>query len=257
MIAEVIGAAALAGLGLGIIAWGLSLKMTDTSIVDRFWGLLFIAGAGAAWIATKNSSLTFLVIFAAVTIWGLRLSIFIHLRNRGNPEDRRYAAMRANHPGVWWWRSLFTVFTLQAILMVIIGTPIWYLASLLDSTPTTFFWVGVAVWLGGFVIETIADGQMSKFRGNPENAGKVMDRGLWGLSRHPNYFGEAMLWWGIGIMAVAQGGWWSLLGPVTITFSLLRVSGVTLLEKDLKDRKPEYHEYIRKTSPFVPWFRRK
>ena len=237
--------------GAMIVWWGVSLATKDCGIADRWWGLGFLLGAVAAWqIAGTQGPRWFVV--PLVALWGIRLSAHIFGRSQGQPEDRRYARMRAKHPDDWWWRSLTDVFLLQGLLMWIISAPV--IAVLLVSGGpafSVFDGIGVAVFAVGLVIEGVADAQLQWFRRNGGTG--VYDRGLWRYSRHPNYFGETLVWWGLWFVALAHGAWWSFVGPLVLTVLLLRVSGVTLLEGDLRQRKDGYREYVRRTSAFIPW----
>jgi steroid 5-alpha reductase family enzyme len=258
MTTSVFGTTFLSVVLLMVCAWVLSLLRGKACVVDSFWGLGFIL---AAWVAHgygPGTSRSLLVAFL-VTIWGLRLFLHITRRNWGQPEDRRYQAMRDYRGPRFWWVSLFTVFLLQAVLLWIISLAP-QLAQL-SPTPARLTWLdglGLLVWAAGFGFEAVGDFQMERFRRNPANAGKVMDQGLWGYTRHPNYFGESMIWWGVFIIALATPhGLAALISPVLITFLLLKVSGVVMLEKDIGQRRPDYERYKREVSAFVPWFRAK
>jgi steroid 5-alpha reductase family enzyme len=186
-----------------------------------------------------------------LTLWAARLSAFITRRNWGEPEDRRYAAMRAaNDPG-FWWKSLYSVFGLQAILAWIISLPL--LTVMLGTNPLSWLdYLALSLWLVGLFFETVGDQQLADFRSRPENKGQVMDRGLWRYTRHPNYFGEACVWWGFYLFAVSAGGWWTIVSPILVTWLLLRISGVVLLERDIAERRPAYRDYIARTNAFIP-----
>jgi steroid 5-alpha reductase family enzyme len=160
--------------------------------------------------------------------------------------------MRAAHGPAFRWRSLFTVFWLQVALATLLAAPLLAVQSAPHIAPLPFT-AGALLWLAGFGWEAVADFQLARFRADPANRGRVLDTGLWRTSRHTNYFGEAALWWGYGVMAGAAGRWWSLLAPLAMTWLLLRVSGVVLLEKDIAERRPEYARYVATTSSFVPW----
>lgn len=239
------------------ILWLLSLPMKNASIVDIFWGTGFVISSWLAFIITPDGPTERkLLISALVTIWGLRLTVHIFIRNRGKPEDFRYQKWREENGKSWWLRSYYRVFLLQGFLMWIISTPL--LAAQLTNTP--LFWLdylAVAVWMVGFFFEAVGDWQLARFKANPANKGKVLDSGVWRYTRHPNYFGDSTQWWGYYLVAAAAGGWWTVFSPILMTLFLMRVSGVTLLEKSLKDEKPGYKEYIETTSEFVPWFPRK
>ncbi len=245
-------AAAGTALAIMLLFWLVSLAMKDASIADIAWGLVFVGIAWASWAAGVGGTAG-LVAALAVTVWGLRLAIYIGIRNLGHGEDRRYQAMRAKRPGTFWLWSLFGVFVLQGILALIVSLPVQSLGSVGDASPGPITWVGVAVFIAGLAFEAVGDAQLAAFKRDPGNQGQVMDRGLWRYTRHPNYFGDALLWWGIWLIAVGSGAaWWSLVGPALMTFLLVRVSGVKLLESDLAERRPGYAEYIRRTSSFIP-----
>jgi steroid 5-alpha reductase family enzyme len=188
----------------------------------------------------------------------MRLFLHILVRNKGKGEDPRYVAMRENHGKRFWWISLFTVFSLQGFLLWLVSLPIQI--GQLSPLPARFTWLdglGALIWTVGFAFEAIGDWQLAKFLKNPRNKGLVMDRGLWAYTRHPNYFGESLIWWGVYIITLAAPGtFWGILGPLTITFLLLKVSGVPMLEETLREQ-PAYSAYIKKTSAFFPWFPRK
>ena len=238
------------------LLWLLSLRLEDSSIVDIFWGSGFVV---LAWVyfalSPDGSPSRKALLLALVTLWGLRLSIHILRRNWGKPEDFRYQTWRKEAGKSWWWQSLLRVFWLQGALLWIISAPL--LTAQQSPQGLTFLdYVGVAVWLVGFYFEAVGDAQLARFKANPANKGKVLDSGVWGLTRHPNYFGDAAQWWGFFLIAAAAGGWWTVFSPLLMTVLLLRVSGVALLEKSLETR-PGYREYIERTSPFIPWFPRK
>lgn len=234
-------------LGAGVLLWLLSLRLRDASIVDVFWAPGF---AAAAWATADTGPRAWLVL-TLVTIWALRLGLHIYLRHRG--EDPRYAALRAKAGARWWWQSLFQVFLLQSALIWIISAPLQIAVG--AATPLSLFdYAGGAIAAIGLCIEAVADRQLTRFCAEPANAGKVMDRGLWAWSRHPNYFGDALMWWGFFVIGVAASPlWWLIVSPVLMTVLLLRVSGVSLLEETIAERRPAYADYIRRTSAFIPW----
>jgi steroid 5-alpha reductase family enzyme len=246
-------------LGLMTLLWLLSLALKNSSIVDIFWGTGFVIVTWAAFALTPGGpAARKLLLGALVTIWGLRLSLHILLRNWGTPEDFRYQAWRKEAGAAWWWRSFFKVFLLQGVLLWIIAAPL--LAAQIGLQPANLTWLdylAVPVWLVGFIFEAAGDWQLRRFKANPANKGKVLQTGVWRYSRHPNYFGDAAQWWGYYLIALAAGGWWTVFSPLIMSALLLRVSGVTLLEKTLKDVKPGYREYMQKTSEFIPWFPKK
>ncbi len=246
-------------LGLMTLLWLVSLALKNSSIVDIFWGAGFVVANWVAFALTPNGmGARNWIIAILVTVWGLRLSLYILSRNWGKPEDFRYRAWRKQAGASWWWRSFFKVFLLQAVLLWLIAAPL--AAAQTGAHPnalTIFDFVAIPVWLVGFYFEAAGDWQLSRFRADPANKGKVMSTGVWRYTRHPNYFGDATQWWAFFLVAIGAGGWWTIFSPVIMTLLLLRVSGATLLEKSLKKTKPGYAEYIATTSEFVPWFPRK
>lgn len=239
-------------LGLAVLGWLSSLALRNVNLVDSLWPLFFLAAALTyAGLQSEPAPRTALIL-ALVAVWALRLATHLTLRNWGQPEDRRYQAIRANHSPGFAWKSLYLVFGLQAVLAWLISLPL--LAAITSPAPLGALDIlGVFFVLVGLAIETLADLQLTRFRRDPANRGRVLDEGLWRYSRHPNYFGEACVWWGFGLMAVAAGAWWALASPVLMTFLLLRVSGVALLERDIVERRPAYRDYIVRTSAFIPW----
>lgn len=236
---------------VSLLTWFVSVLKRNVAIVDSVWSLMFILEAAVyAWRVPTVSPRALLVI-VLIGIWGLRLAAHITIRNWDHGEDRRYQAIRARNEPRFAFKSLYLVFGLQAMLSWIISLPLLGIAvgarplGLLDA-------LGVALWVTGFVFEAGGDWQLSRFKANPHNAGKVMDRGLWRFTRHPNYFGDFCVWWGLYMFAVSAGAWWSIPGPILMSFLLMRVSGVTLLEQDIGERRPQYADYIRRTSAFFP-----
>ncbi len=240
------------------LLWLVSLPLEDASIVDVFWGLGFIV-VGWYYLAVIPQAPTTRgwLVNTLVTVWGLRLALHIGIRNRGAGEDFRYAAWRAEAGWSFWWISYFKVFLLQAIILWIVSSPV-LLAQLEvgPAMPGPIEFLGLGLWLFGFTFEAIADWQLARFKKDPANRGRVMSSGLWSLSRHPNYFGEAVVWWGIGLIALPSGGWLVFVGPLIITFLLLKVSGVAMLDAAMVERRPGYAEYIGQTSAFLPIPRR-
>jgi steroid 5-alpha reductase family enzyme len=236
--------------------WLLSLAIADASIVDPFWGVGFVIVAWATWFQDAHRTWYDGLLLAMVTAWGVRLSAYLLWRNAGKGEDRRYTAMRNRAGASWWWFSLIKVFLLQGVLLWIIGMPV-PVGLLSASTPTalpTVGFLGIAVFVVGLAFESVGDWQLARFKANPASRGAVMDQGLWRYTRHPNYFGDACVWWGIYLVATGVGAWWTIFGPAIMTFFLLRVSGVSLLERDIGDRRPAYADYVRRTSSFLPWW---
>lgn len=244
---------------LMFILWLFSLLLKDSSIVDIFWGFGFVMSVWVAFfIKTPEISVRQWILAAIVTLWGLRLSIHILIRNAGKGEDFRYQKMRSNNGKNWWWQSLFKVFILQGLLMWLIASPLS--ATFVSSKKINlviFDYLGFTLWLIGFFFEAFGDIQLTQFRNNPANKGKILNKGVWRFTRHPNYFGDSAQWWGFYLIALAAGGWWTIFSPIIMTYLLIKVSGVALLEKSLIENKPGYKEYAEITSPFIPWFPKK
>jgi steroid 5-alpha reductase family enzyme len=247
---------ALAGLattaGLMFLAWLLSLALRNVGIVDVFWGIA-IAGAGGTWLllqadAGPRGALALLL----AILWATRLALHILWRSRGKPEDRRYRVIRARNEPNFAFKSLYLVFALQAVLAWLVAMPLLG-TTLSGARPLGLVdLMGVLLWFAGFLLQATADLQLARFQHRPDADRAVMNRGVWRYSRHPNYFGEFLMWWGIWVIAAAGGAWWTVFGPLLISFFLLKVSGVALTEKDIASRRPEYQDYIRRTSAFVP-----
>jgi steroid 5-alpha reductase family enzyme len=235
--------------------WLVSLILKDASIIDSFWGLGFIA---LAWFyhfrLTDNLNIRSLVLCILTTLWGVRLAVHIFTRNHGKGEDYRYQAFRAEHGKNFWWISYFRVFLLQGFLLWIIAVPLLIGQISSENNLQVFDYLGITLWIIGFMFEALGDYQLVQFKKNPENKGKVMDVGLWKYTRHPNYFGDALLWWGYFCFTFSVGGYWTIFSPILMTFLLMRVSGVALLEQKLVETKPAYKEYVEKTSAFFPMF---
>jgi steroid 5-alpha reductase family enzyme len=234
-----------------ILTWVIATAKRDVSIVDSLWSLLFIILAFTFAYEARPMGIRTPLILLLVGIWGLRLSVYITWRNHGHGEDRRYQAIRRRNQPNFAFKSLYLVFVLQALLAWVIGLPL--LGSILSSKPLTLLdFAGAFLWLVGVVFEAGGDWQLARFKADPKNAGRVMDRGFWRFTRHPNYFGDFCVWWGLYLIALSAGAWWSIVGPMLMSVLLMRVSGVTLLEKDIGKRRPEYADYVRRTSAFFP-----
>lgn len=253
---EIYAILALVILGAMSLLWLVSLHLRDSSIVDIFWGIGFVLFVwGAFWLTPAGYLPRKALLSALVTVWGLRLAGHILLRNWGKPEDFRYAAWRAEAGASWWWRSYFKVFLLQGVILLVVAVPLLAAQWRADSPSLTWLdWLAVPLWLIGFLFEAGGDWQLLRFKSNPANQGKVLQSGFWRYTRHPNYFGDAVQWWAFYLLALANGGWWTIFSPLLMTYLLLRVSGVAMLEKSLEKAKPGYREYIETTSPFFPWF---
>jgi steroid 5-alpha reductase family enzyme len=249
---------AIAGLAILVAMVGLwlaSLALRDCSIIDVFWGAGFVA---CTWIYFSFTPEGYeprkWLASALVTLWGLRLSLHILRRNWGKGEDYRYRNWRQAGGERWWWQSLFKVFLLQGALLWLISSPL--LAAQALPGKGSLSWLdalGVTIWLVGFIFEAGGDWQLTRFQADPANQGKLLTTGLWRYSRHPNYFGDAAQWWGFYLFAAAAGGYWALYSPLLMTWLLMRVSGVALLEKNLVNTRPGYAEYMQTTNAFIPW----
>ena len=245
----------IVALFLPLLTWIVSLFREDVSIVDSLWSLIFLALCTSWYIAYEFTTPRSGIVLALVTLWALRLSAYITWRNRGEGEDPRYQAMRRKYSPNFAIKSLFIVFLLQGFIALIISLPL--LAAITGSRPVNLFdGLAIALVCFGILFESIADAQLAAFKAKSGNQGRVMDKGLWRYTRHPNYFGECCVWWGFYLFAVATGGWWAILSPLLMTFLLLRVSGVTLLEKGIVERRPGYREYIKHTNAFIPGIKR-
>jgi len=245
-------------LGLMTSFWVLSLVLKDSSIVDIIWGAGFVM---SVWVSFSNTLADITprhwLIAVLVTIWGLRLSLHIFFRNKGKGEDFRYKKWRAENGDSWWWRSFFKVFLTQGLLMWLISSPLT--AAQLTGQPEKLIWLdylAVLIWALGFFFESVGDIQLTRFRKNPENKGKLLKTGVWRFTRHPNYFGDATQWWAYYLIALAAGAWWVIFSPILMTHFLVNVSGVAMLEKTLIAEKPDYREYAQETNAFIPWFPR-
>lgn len=236
------------------LVWLVSVAVRDASVVDLIWGPAFVMLAWFYWWVTGGGGPRGTLGLLLVTVWGLRLGAHLARRNIGKPEDYRYQAMRRGWGPRFWWVSLFTVYWLQAVLLWIVSFPLLQIQA--APVPLGVVgWAGAVVAVVGFLFEAIGDHQLTRFRSDPSNEGKVLSEGLWRYTRHPNYFGDAVFWWGITALASEVPGWWWILpGPVLMTVLLMNVSGVPLLEARLAETRPRYADYVRRTNAFVPWF---
>jgi steroid 5-alpha reductase family enzyme len=235
----------------------LALIRKDNSIADIIWGLGFIIVALTILIINGEYAVHQLLVTVLVVLWGFRLSVRIFIRNRGKGEDFRYKKWRKDWGRYWIIRSYFQVFIVQGLMMFLIAIPFIIINSDGGNGLNWLDALGATVWFIGFVFETIGDYQLDSFINNPLNKGKVLDTGLWRYSRHPNYFGEVVQWWGIFIIAIAVPyGWIGIIGPLTITVLILKISGIPLLEKTMS-KNPAYLLYKKRTSIFIPWSAKK
>jgi steroid 5-alpha reductase family enzyme len=240
-----------------ILVWLLSLWRRDASVVDPFWGAGFLLVALVAVGLNLPPNPRTRLILALTALWGLRLSAFLLWRNWGQAEDRRYQAMRRRHGARFWWVSLFTVYLLQAVILWFVSLPIQatavHAADQAGEAPLRWLdGLGLLLWTIGFFFESVGDWQLARFQAAPANAQRVMDRGLWRYTRHPNYFGDFCVWWGLYLIAASGGAWSTLLSPLLMSCLLLKVSGVVLLEKTIADRRPDYAAYQARTAAFFP-----
>lgn len=236
---------------VAIVFWLHSLKHDDVSMVDSLWSFMFFLATLVYAGTTTTTGTREILILILVGAWALRLSTYITVRNHGHTEDYRYQEIRANNEPGFRYKSFYIVFVFQAFLAWVICLPL--LAAISGQTAIGIVdYAGIALWAIGMFFESVGDWQLSRFRAAPENAGKVLSTGLWRYSRHPNYFGNFLIWWGFYLIALSAGGWWTIISPLLMTLLLLKVSGVALLEKDISQRRPEYIRYIRSTNAFFP-----
>lgn len=241
-------------IGFSVVLWIVSRLKNDVGIVDSFWSL-FILLAGLCFIYLFNTELTNrnTLVLLLLIIWALRLSIHIAWRNWGQEEDHRYKTIRANNQPNFEFKSLYIVFILQAFLALIIALPLMTIFNT-NNNINIIDYVALMLWTTGMFFETIGDYQLLRFKSDKNNNGKVLNTGLWKYTRHPNYFGEFCIWWGFFLFAVATGHWWSIISPILLSVLLLKVSGVSLLESSITDRRPKYSDYCQTTNAFIPWF---
>ncbi len=237
---------------LMLVTWVVSVVIDDASIVDIVWGLGFALATWSAFLfGDAGSTPRGIVILVLVSVWGLRLTGYLAWRNIGKGEDRRYQQMRKKSPDSFWLISLWKVFGLQAVIMWVVAVP----AVVTLGSDTSLWWldyIGIAIWAVGLFFETVGDIQLARFKARPGSKGQVMDGGLWRYTRHPNYFGDFCVWWGIYLVAAAGGAWWAIFSPLVMSALLMRYSGVGLLEKTINRRRPGYDEYARRTNAFFP-----
>lgn len=236
---------------IAVCTWAASIRSRDVSIVDIIWGFLVLAPACVLAVLCGLPDTRARLVLLLATIWALRLSAHIAWRGRGQAEDRRYQAIRRRNEPYFEFKSLYLVFGLQTVLAWVVSLPIMLVIAR-PAPPRVLDVLGFGLLLFGLVFESIADYQLARFKSAPANRGRVMNQGLWRYSRHPNYFGECCVWWGFGLIALATGAWWTIVSPLLITWLLLRVSGVTLIEKDIVEHRPAYRDYIRTTNSFLP-----
>lgn len=251
-----LGAVAVLAVAGGL--WLVSLRTRNVTIVDVFWGPAFLLLALVVRLGGPPAEPRHLLQLALVAAWSLRLAVHLGRRSAGRPEDPRYAAMRAARGDRFALWSLFAVFGLQGALVAIVGAPLVVLQAQTTAPGLRASdLAGVALWLSGFVFETVGDRQLARFKADPANRGRVLATGLWRYTRHPNYFGDACQWWGLWLLALAApGGAFTVIGPLVMTWLLVAVSGVAMLDRILAGRSAEHRDYIARTPAFVPWFPR-
>jgi len=242
---------ALATVGIYMTAWFIvSRVIKRNDVADVAWGLGFVVLAWVLYASRPSIQLSLAVLL--VTIWGIRLSVHILLRNIKKPEDYRYQQWRKEW-GKWFTlRSFFQVFMLQGLLLVFISAPLVFMGRSGQDELHIINWVGVIIWSCGFFFEALGDYELGQFIKNPKNKGKIMQEGLWEFTRHPNYFGEVTQWWGIWLVSFGSPWFaWGVIGPITITVLILKVSGIPLLEKKYEGNK-DFDKYKLRTSKFFP-----
>ena len=246
-----VAAVVIAGMMLAV--WAISVAIRDAGIVDILWGFGFVVVAWVSLLVTDGHGVRAALLTAMATTWGLRLAIHLAFRNIGAEEDFRYQSMRRRAGDRFWLTSLVRVFGLQAAAMWVMSLPLMIGISDSDRGWSALWVIGAVVFVIGFAFEAVGDWQLTRFKADPANAGKLMDRGLWRYSRHPNYFGDACAWWGIGLVAASTPiGIVGLIAPAMITWILVKVSGVPMVEHRLNKTRPGYAEYIQRTSAFLP-----
>ncbi len=241
-----------------VVFFIISIIKKNNAVVDIGWGLGFVLTSYFVLLNTGNFNFRSIIVTILVSIWGLRLASHIYKRNKGKPEDYRYAKWRENWD-YFYLRSFFQIYVLQGILLFLIVSSIININSNPATAFKVFDFIGIAIWIIGFIFESLGDKQLKDYIAKPdsEKDGHIMKEGLWKYTRHPNYFGEATMWWGIFIIGLSiPGSWIFIISPITITYLLLFVSGVPLLEERYADDK-EFQEYAKKTNKFFPWFPKK
>ncbi|MGD8990524.1 MAG: DUF1295 domain-containing protein [Desulfobacterales bacterium] len=258
-IAAILGWNLAAVIGMMFCGWMLSLVKKNVTLVDSLWGLGFVLIAWITFGLTDGYPGRQLLLAGLTSVWGVRLSAHLTWRNWGKAEDPRYGSWRQASGERFWILSLFKVFLLQALFLWVIALAIQY--GQVSPQPAHWTWLdilGFIIWLVGFFFESVSDWQLERFKADSENRGKVLDCGLWHYSRHPNYFGESLIWWGLFLIALSTpGSWWTVVSPLIITAVLLKMTGIPLMEKTIVNTRPGYADYIRRTPAFFPWFPKK
>ena len=241
------------------LLWLVSVFIKNASIVDPFWGLGFVIAGVFYYYNTEGLEIRKLIVLTLLIIWGLRLSVYLGWRNLGKGEDFRYQQFRKDFGEKrYWWISFFQVFLLQGVLLWLISAPLLSVQFYSGRSDLNYVdYAAIIIWIIGFSFEAGGDFQLARFKSDPKNKGKVLNTGFWKYTRHPNYFGDAAVWWAYGLFSVAAGSYWPLLSSLLMTLLIVKVSGVSLLEKTLKNTKPQYKDYVEKTPAFFPWFPKK
>ena len=233
--------------------WLISLVRNNITHVDSMWSLFFVLAALTIYFIADHHNARGLLILVLVSVWALRLCAHLTIRNWNEPEDSRYVKIRQNNQPHFWLKSIYIIFGLQAVLAWVISLSLY--GAITSHRAVNFLdYAGILVFGIGFYWEVIGDWQLAQFQANLANKGKVLNTGLWRYSRHPNYFGECCLWWGFYLIALAGGAWWAIVSPLLMTLLLLKISGVSLLESTIVERRPAYANYIKNTNAFIPWF---
>ncbi len=242
--------ALIAILLFALSGWLLSFATKHYSHVDSMWSLFMAITAYVSALFVYDLSARAVLVLIAITLWALRLSLFLTWRNWGK-EDHRYQTIRQNNEPHFWFKSLYIIFAFQAVLAWIISYPLF--AAVTDGSPLNAWDIaGTLLLVVGFYWETVADWQLMRFRKQVDSHQAVLQTGLWRYSRHPNYFGESLIWWGFGLIGAATGNPWVWISPVIMTFLLLKISGVSLMEQTIHSRRPGYAQYVKNTNAFIP-----
>jgi steroid 5-alpha reductase family enzyme len=243
--------------GLMLLVWLASIPLKNVAIVDIAWGLGFVLVAVTSTLISDVDSINRWLLPLLVGIWGMRLAGYLAWRNLGKSEDKRYAIMRQLRGPSFRWSSLWVVFIPQALLILVISLPVQLGIRHASGELHWLHFIGIAAWLTGMFFETIGDYQLARFLADPASKAQVMNRGLWRYTRHPNYFGDFLVWWGFYLVAMSGTWptfWWTAIGPIVMSILLMRVSGVPMLEATLKSTRPGYADYVYQTNSFFPWW---
>lgn len=241
------------------LLWALSVRIKDASIVDIFWGPACALPAILTYLRMDGAAPRDFLLTGLVSVWAARLALYLGRRNLGHGEDYRYVKMRqrqGSDKAMARW-SLYRVFWLQGLIAWTVSIPV-QLGQFGPEGLSFIAYIGAALFVIGLLFETIGDAQLTAFKAKPENKGKLMTQGVWAITRHPNYFGDAAVWSGLAIIALESPlGGWAFISPIVMTFFLYAVSGKALTEKHMRAKYPEYSEYVGRVSGFIPWFPRK